>query len=199
MIPARIKSWIERRRPAPLGVLTPLMQAGRFRTWVNAVLKRPALRRARAQAWEIYQPLAVKLTLTSQQRPSDKLGRFAHHVVHCGLAKPIRYLEVGAFEGNSVAYVYTLLEGNVRMTVVDPFEDWVELAGVRMDGALERFNANIAAVGATSAVRVLKGRSIDHLPKLIDQGEQFDIIYIDGSHIVADVMLDAPWRTSLRF
>jgi predicted O-methyltransferase YrrM len=191
MVPARIKSWIERKRPAPLDILTPLMQAGRFRTWVNAVLKRPALHGARAQAWRIYQPLAAKLGVAAQGPPTDKLARFAHHVVHCGLPKPIRYLEVGAYEGNSAAYVYTLLEGNVRVTVVDPFEDSIELAGIKMDKVLERFTANMAAVGATSAVRVLKGRSVDHLPKLIDCGEQFDIIYIDGSHTIADVMLDA--------
>lgn len=191
MIPARVKSWMERRRPAPLDVLTPRMQLGRFRTWINAVLKRRALRRARARAWEIYAPLSARLTLTSPDRPSDKLGRFAHHVVHSGLPKPVRYLEIGAFEGNSAAYVHALLEGNVRITVIDPFDDWVELAGVKMSQALERFKANIEAVGATAAVRVLRGRSLDHLPKLIDAGEQFDIIYIDGSHAIPDVLVDA--------
>lgn len=191
MIRVRVKSWMERRCPAPLDVLTPRMQLGRFRTWINAVLKRPALRQARAQAWEIYAPLSARLTLTSPDRPSDKLGRFAHHVVHSGLPKPVRYLEIGAFEGNSAAYVHTLLEGNVRITVIDPFDDWVELAGVKMSQALERFEANIEAVGATAAVRVLRGRSLDHLPKLIDAGEQFDIIYIDGSHAIPDVLIDA--------
>jgi hypothetical protein len=72
------------------------MQLGRFRTWVNAVLKRPALRRARAQAWKIYGALSARLTFTWPDRPSDKLGRFAHHIVDCGLPRPIRYLEIGA-------------------------------------------------------------------------------------------------------
>jgi predicted O-methyltransferase YrrM len=200
MTPARIKSWMERRRPAPLDVLTPRMQLGRFRTWVNAVLKRPALRRARAQAWKIYEPLSARLTLTWPDRPSDKLGRFAHHIVNCGLPRPIRYLEIGAFEGNSAAFVYTLLDGKVRITSIDPFEDSVELAGVKMTTTLERFKANMAAVGATDAVRILRGRSIDQLPKLIDQGEQFDIIYVDGSHTIPDVMLDATlgWQLLVR-
>ncbi len=47
---------------------------------------------------------------------------------------------------------------------------------------------------------MLKGRSIDHLPKLIDAGEQFDIIYIDGSHEILDVLVDASlcWKLLTR-
>ncbi len=65
-----------------------------------------------------------------------------------------------------------------------------------MRAAFGTFTANIDAVGATGKVRVLKGRSMDHLTRLIDAGENFDIIYIDGSHASLDVALDAAlsWR-----
>jgi predicted O-methyltransferase YrrM len=40
-------------------------------------------------------------------------------------------------------------------------------------------------------VRLLKGRTIDHLPKLIEAKEQFELIFVDGSHRTLDVMSDA--------
>lgn len=84
----------------------------------------------------------------------------------------------------------------VRITVVDPFIDYLEIADRNMSKVYETFSANIEAIGATDAVKVLRGRSIDHLPKLIDEGSQFDVIYIDGSHTISDVFIDAVlgWR-----
>lgn len=179
------------KRPAPLDILTPAMQGGRFRTWINAVLKRPELLRDRAKAWQFYEPLVKRIEISwPVSRPSDRIGRFAHHVLRAARQKPMRYLEIGAFEGHSVAFVHALLGGEVLITVIDPFTDNVEIDNAKMSKAFETFSANMMAIGASEKVRVLKGRSIDHLPKLIDAGEQFDIIYIDGSHANLDVMLD---------
>lgn len=106
---ARLKLWWDRRRPAPVDVLAPVMQWGRFRTWANAFLKRSELGQARAEAWKIYVRLLMPRLRGTPFKPSDRLGRFAHHIVHSGLRMPIRYLEIGAFEGNSIAFVYVLL------------------------------------------------------------------------------------------
>lgn len=183
--------WLERRRPAPLDVLTPAMQWGRFKTWLNAVLRRPKLLRGRKRAWEIYEPVLKRLTVSWAQRPGDRIGRFASHILDSDLQRPVRYLEIGSFEGSSVAYVDALLKREVHITAIDPFEDYSEVAGRAMSDVYARFVANVEAIGATDRVRVLKGRSIDHLPKLIDAGEQFDLIFIDGSHANLDVMIDA--------
>ncbi len=191
MTPSRLELWWLRRRPAPLDILTPAMQWGRFQTWINAVLKRTELRQARHRARQIYEPLLTRLKGSRSYQQSDRIGRFAHHILHSHLPTPVRYLEIGALEGYSVAFVHTLLEGKVLITVVDPFIDFLELANTNMSQVFATFSANIDAIGAKNSVRVLKGRSIDHLPKLVDAGEQFDLIYIDGSHAILDVMLDA--------
>lgn len=189
-----------RRRPAPLDVLAPAMQWGRFQTWISTVLKRSELRRAAARAWQIYEPLLPHLRVSWPYQQGNKMGRFAHHILHSHLPTPVRYLEIGAYEGNTVAFVHALLDGKVHTTIVDPFTDYSELAGTNMSQAFATFSANIEAIGAKDAVRVLKGRSIDQLPKLIDAGEQFDLIFIDGSHAILDVMLDAvlAWRLLAR-
>lgn len=186
----RLNIWLERRRPAPLDIFTPAMQWGRFKTWLNAVLRRGELLRARAQAWAVYEPLLKRLNFSWAQRPGDRIGRFASHILNSNLPTPVRYMEIGSFEGGSLVFVHALLKGQVRMTAIDPFADYSEVDG-EMSRTYARFVANVEAIGATEAVRVLKGRSIDHLPKLIDAGEKFDLIFIDGSHANLDVMIDA--------
>jgi Methyltransferase domain len=189
------------KRPAPLDIFTPAMQWGRFRTWISAVLKRPELLRSRTEAWEIYETVYKRIKITEPLgRPSDGIARFARHILHAFHSKPARYLEIGACEGRSAAFVHAILGGEVHITVVDPFTESVEIEDAIMRHAFGRFSANMAAIGATDKVRVLKGRSIDHLPKLIDAGEQFDVVYIDGSHATLDVTLDAVlcWRLLAR-
>jgi Methyltransferase domain len=185
------------KRPAPLDVLAPAMQWGRFCTWINAVLKRPELLRNRERAWKIYAEVHNTLkTPAPIGRPSDWLARFADHILQAQCPRPVRYLEIGACQGHSTAFVYGILNGDVQITMVDPFVAFSEIDDAVMHRAQEVFLANMQAMRAQDKVRVLKGRSVDHLPNLIDSGEQFDIIYIDGSHATLDVLLDAAlcWR-----
>jgi hypothetical protein len=63
--------------------------------WIQAVLKRPALRRAWAEAWEVYQPLTSRLTISVPFKQSDRIGRFAHHVLHSSLPRR-RVVRAGA-------------------------------------------------------------------------------------------------------
>lgn len=88
----------------------------------------------------------------------------------------------------------------MRVTAIDPFTDNVELQNAVWSEPRATFAANVEAIGATSNVRVLNGRSIEHLPKLIDAGERFDLICIDGSHATLDVSVDAAlaWRLLAR-
>lgn len=174
-----------------MDVFTPAMQSGRLRTWINAVLKRSELKRAKLRAWEIYRPILSQIRVSTPLRKSDRIGRFTHHIIHSHLPKPVRYLEIGAFEGQSIALVHAILNGEMRATAIDPFTNYSEQAGTDMGDVFNTFYANVKAIGAQKKVRVLKGRSVDHLPKLIDARERFDLIYIDGSHATLDVMLDA--------
>lgn len=61
-------------------------------------------------------------------------------------------------------------------------------------GLEPRFDHNIHRSGRSSQVRKHKGRSDVILPELPEA--YFDVIYIDGSHRAADVLLDAAlsWR-----
>ncbi len=106
------------KRPEMLDLLSPTMQRGRFRTWISAVLRRPGLLRKRAQAWQIYEALHRQLkTSTPLGLPNDGLARFVDHILHACRSRPVRYLEIGACEGHSTAFVHTILKGEVLITV----------------------------------------------------------------------------------
>jgi len=176
--------------------LLPAMQQARARTALGAITRLRSLRRAREEAWAIWSPVAQRLDLAMPPRPTNRMARFVRHVLRAKLPRPTRYLEIGTFEGATLALVFTLLKQRAQITVIDPWLPYPELADAKMASAEQRFAKNISAIGADRVLRVLKGRSIDHLPNLIDAGEVFDFILVDGSHRALDVLADAAlaWR-----
>jgi hypothetical protein len=102
---------------------------------------------------------------------------------------PIRYLEIGAFEGRNIAFMDWLLPGRLDITAIDPWFDEVRNPDETYHGIEARFRRNAARTGATS-LRVIRGFSSVELPKMQSDGESFDLIYVDGSHTAVDVMID---------
>jgi len=169
------------------------MQWGRFRTWSAAALARRSLLAERKRAWGYYQRVAPKLDVSwGSKKPTDTVARFSKHILASknGGAR-LKYLEIGAFEGRSAAFVHSLLDGNVDITVIDDFDLNPEIADSLMRSAFSKFKANMAAIGAGSSVEVIKGQSAQHLPRLLADKRYFDIIFIDGSHATLDVIVDA--------
>ena len=52
------------------------------------------------------------------------------------------------------------------------------------------FYENIKVANMSERVKVLKGDSVDKLCELIEAGQQFDYIYVDGSHKCLDCYAD---------
>jgi predicted O-methyltransferase YrrM len=121
-------------------------------------------------------------------------GYIAKHIRAADLPSPLRYLEIGAFEGGSLAFIHALLGGQVQATVIDPFVDYDELRGTDMSRVEARFRANMEASGAD--VRILRGQSFERISELRAANESFDLIYVDGSHerlaVIADAALSWP-------
>jgi len=99
-----------------------------------------------------------------------------------------RILEIGSFEGLSACFFLWRLP-RARITCVDPFIGIPEGAGTSAAAGLEAaFDANVALVDA-ARVRKLVGDSKQRLPELL--GDHFDLVYVDGSHLGLDVLVDA--------
>jgi predicted O-methyltransferase YrrM len=98
-------------------------------------------------------------------------------------AKPyLQMLEIGSFEGRSAIWFLAniLTDPSSVITCVDPFLHRItEL----------RFDHNVTVSGFSARVVKLRGRS-QQILKLLKENN-YDLVYIDGSHCAGDVETDA--------
>ncbi|KAJ6644423.1 hypothetical protein Bhyg_09392, partial [Pseudolycoriella hygida] len=119
--------------------------------------------------------------------------------------KPVELLEIGSLEGRSS---FWLLENicthpDCKLTTIDSFEEttyWsngLKEIALKKDEIESRFRAIIAKTGKTEQVEIIRGKSFDTLIGWNDMkinsslDRAFDFVYIDGSHLASDVLLDA--------
>jgi predicted O-methyltransferase YrrM len=107
----------------------------------------------------------------------------------------LRVLEIGVFEGRSTCWLLeNILTGHgSTIDCIDTFAGGMEhrYRDIDMAAVRRRFEANTAPWGEQVTLHV--GNSAQLLPKLAGP---YDIIYIDGSHTAADVLVDTvlAWR-----
>jgi predicted O-methyltransferase YrrM len=102
-------------------------------------------------------------------------------------------VEVGSFEGQSSCWIadHLLLHPTSTLYCIDTFEGSMEHMPQDRENLYDRFMHNIEQTGKREQIQVLVGRSEDQLIALITQQVQADFIYIDGSHMAQDVLVDA--------
>jgi len=107
--------------------------------------------------------------------------------------KPARILEIGSWEGRSALFFLNYLPLSC-IVCIDPFEGNAEhhrdpyfrQLATRTEA---QFDSNLA--GFSGRVEKIKGSSTAILPTLGVAGRRFELAYIDGSHMAADVYSDA--------
>ena len=120
---------------------------------------------------------------------------FSFHEVHWRqhfgqlVGRPaLQAVEVGSYEGRSACWIVQhLLTGeNSRLICVEPFQEY--------EGQERNFDHNTRTAGCADKIIKLRGRSQQVLPFLAE--ESFDFVYVDGSHMILDVLQDAAmcWR-----
>lgn len=108
---------------------------------------------------------------------------------------PVKMLEIGSWEGRSTCWLLEniLTHTTATITCIDTFEGSLEhkLAYNQqyLKSIEERFDFNISRTGSSGKVQKIIGRSKDVLRRL--PMENYDILYIDGSHLASDVLEDA--------
>ncbi len=113
--------------------------------------------------------------------------------------RTVRIVEVGSWEGRSALCFLNVLPHST-IVCIDPFAGNVEHHENPYFADLARksekqFDKNLA--GYEARVEKIVGSSTDVLPRLGAQGRRFDVAYVDGSHIAADVYRDAVLAWSL--
>lgn len=111
--------------------------------------------------------------------------------------RPQRILEIGSFEGLSTSYIIEQASkfNELSICCVDTWQGGEEHEGIDFVSVEDRFDKNmkIAMDAASNPVELckVKTESYKALAQLIANDFQFDLIYIDGSHMAADVLSDA--------
>lgn len=109
--------------------------------------------------------------------------------------KPVHLLEIGSYEGRSAVWLleYVCIHPDCKLTTIDCFED----SPFTETGKIEsRFRSNIALTGKVDQVEIIKGKSFNSLigwnnMEINSKSRPaFDFVYIDGSHVADDVLLD---------
>ncbi|HWK50533.1 MAG TPA: class I SAM-dependent methyltransferase [Steroidobacter sp.] len=100
--------------------------------------------------------------------------------------RPARTLEVGLALGCSALAMADGHRANVSSpaghhVAIDPFQEsvWDDCGVLALDAA-----------GLSSFCTIMREHSWRALPRLTDAGEEFGILYIDGSHLFEDVFID---------
>jgi predicted O-methyltransferase YrrM len=93
----------------------------------------------------------------------------------------LNYLEIGVFEGRSLIWMLenVLTHSTARATGIDIFPS----------NSRQILQDNLDASGSAGKVTTITGNSWREMRKL--PLESFDIIYVDGSHLMSDVLSDA--------
>jgi len=111
-----------------------------------------------------------------------------------------RMLEIGSFEGKSTVWFLENVLSNEKSTItcIDPWTTYSQ--NTDSFNTLENewdftnnkktFIYNIYQSGVPEKVIINKGFSHKILPKLINDGEKYDIIFIDGNHTSPFVLTD---------
>ncbi len=112
--------------------------------------------------------------------------------------KRVNYLEIGCFEGRATVWLISNILTNPasRIVCVDTFEGSEEFPALQIDMTVAQANfySNIREAvkdggypGNFPPVFLLVGAA----HKVIPRAMRFDMVYVDGSHQAADVLLDA--------
>ncbi len=104
------------------------------------------------------------------------------------LNKPLSCLEIGSWEGRSSLFILESLP-NSKLTCVDTWEGADEHKGSKILNRIEQnFDTNLSDYW--DILTKYKGTSFSFFDNL-ESHTKFDLIYIDGSHYIDDVMTDA--------
>jgi len=116
--------------------------------------------------------------------------------------QPLRILAMGSWEGRSALFFLNYLPLS-RIVCVDTFggnaEHHLDPHFANLAPKSEgQFDVNLA--GFMGRIEKIKGSSATVLPQLGISGRRFDLAYIDGSHMAADVYSDAvlTWSIMVR-
>ena len=112
--------------------------------------------------------------------------------------KPVKILEIGSHEGRSAIWMLNnlcCLEGS-SLTSIDSYKVDDTTSPVETY-TYKLFQHNMSLCKERKKFDQHIGYSKDILPKLVEQNKIYDIIYVDGSHLMDDVFTDMTYSNQM--
>ena len=106
--------------------------------------------------------------------------------------KKIKILEIGTYSGISLINIIKNIPNSIGYGI-DKWENYEEnklLENVDNLKVLNSFHHNAKIEGISDRIIAIKGSSHEELLKLIKNNDEFDFIYVDGSHLLLDCYID---------
>jgi predicted O-methyltransferase YrrM/tetratricopeptide (TPR) repeat protein len=122
------------------------------------------------------------------------LGHRVFFIEALSKVNPKRILEIGTYAGTSLIEMLQLYP-EAKGVAIDTWKNYDE-DGIAIFNNMEEnrteniFYENIRIAGLVDRVKAIKGDSVGKLCELIEAGQQFDFIYVDGSHKCLDCYTD---------
>ena len=100
-------------------------------------------------------------------------------------------IEIGCYEGQATCWLLDHMNFE-HILCIDTWKGSVEHLGIRMQAVWERYVRN-TGYGKGGPVCVQNNESVYELAALVERNqlERYDFIYVDGSHLAKDVLIDA--------
>lgn len=113
--------------------------------------------------------------------------------------EPLKILEIGCFEGRATTWLLDNMMDHPESMImsVDTFMGSPEHNSSQKYSLEEKFKFNASVSKWPEKLRVIKADSRFLLPALCRDAQQFDIIYVDGSHATLDVVNDGIYSLHL--
>jgi predicted O-methyltransferase YrrM len=103
-------------------------------------------------------------------------------------------LEIGVYTGTSLIEIVKMIPGS-RGVAIDSWKNYSEQQHATMNNMVESgvecaFYINVEKARLSSRISARKGDSYDILLEMNRDGEKYDFIYVNGSHLCLNVYLD---------
>lgn len=104
-----------------------------------------------------------------------------------------RILEIGCFEGRATCWMLqNMLADDGTIYCVDTFKGGQEHQNLNLTDLKTIFEENVCiAQKLDQNVMIIERTSVQALARIIISEQEFDFIYVDGSHEIQDVITDA--------
>lgn len=122
----------------------------------------------------------------------ESIETFSNYLYEYKKLQRCEILEIGTYTGVSIINMLYYIE-NSHATVIDKWKNYIEQENTRYIEQFEvenSFYKNINTVGMNDRITVYKGQSFDKLLQLYKENKTFDVIYVDGSHMLFDAYVD---------